>query len=135
MVIQLVMRDYSCRLWVRLGGQLYFMTLTDSAASVQPPWVITANFGAFAIEMIESSSRGAILEIVKLMMEDAIGRSRASNVLQQGGNGSTMLKTRLEQCRPSTQHCRDFRECVDVFGVSCVAPEVPAAWVLSGRAW
>lgn len=67
--MQLVMRDYSCRLWVRLGDELYMITLTDSAASVKPPWVVTANFGVFAINVVETLSRGAILSIVKLKVD------------------------------------------------------------------
>jgi hypothetical protein len=56
--MQLEARDYSCRLWERLDGELQLMTLTDSAASVQPPRFATANFGVFAIERIEASLRG-----------------------------------------------------------------------------
>lgn len=41
------------------------MTSTDSAASAQPPWVVAANFGVFAIEKIETPLRGALLDILK----------------------------------------------------------------------
>lgn len=54
-VMQLEVRDYSCGLWQMLSGELYMMTVTDSAASVQPRRFMTASFGVFAIEEIEAS--------------------------------------------------------------------------------
>lgn len=81
-VMQLVMRGHSCKLWVRLGGQLYVMTLTDSAASVQPPWVAMANFGIFEIEEIEASSRGTKFRIMKLLI-DTICLPGVFNLLQR----------------------------------------------------
>jgi hypothetical protein len=130
-IVELVMRDYSCRLWVRLGGQLYVVALTDSAASVQPPWVVTANFGVFAIEVIETSSRVAMSRKAKLMI-DMICLLCISKLLQRTGKEECCTQNRVQEVLLKYTTVQRFGECLDVLGVSCIAPFMTAAYQVAG---